>query len=138
MNCSLGNILSTERPTTHRNIDFSEKVEERNMFAIFCRIEPFLETFIINFFLTRDICSQCLSREKIIETLSVVDVGFSIEEDPVCVFEDLFAGVDDTWLDISWRMEDFPRKVSSGCDNDESFFKKMSIDHFLEDGETYL
>ena len=47
-------------------------------------------------------------------------MGFAVEEDPVCVFEDFLACVDNTRLYVIGRIEDFTGKVSSWCNYHES------------------
>ena len=47
-------------------------------------------------------------------------MGFAVEEDPIRVFEDLFACIDDARLDVGWRIEDFTSELSGGRDDYES------------------
>ena len=66
MDRGFGNIFPAERTTTDSDVDFSEKVEERDMFTGFGCLKPFLETFVVDFLLARDICAQCLTGEQIV------------------------------------------------------------------------
>jgi hypothetical protein len=65
-------------------------------------------------------------------------VGFSIEEDPICVFEDLFPGIDDTGLDVSGGIEDFTSKVACGCNDHKSEIRNINKGRYLWKTETQL
>lgn len=74
-------------------------MEHRNR-TVFGGFKPIVETFVIDEFLAGDISAECFSCEEAVETFSVVYVGFSVEEDPICVFEDFLAGIDNAGLDV--------------------------------------
>jgi hypothetical protein len=63
MDGGFGNVFAAECTTTDCDVDFSEKVEKGDMLTGFSGFEPFLESFIVDFFLAGDICAQCLSSE---------------------------------------------------------------------------
>ena len=46
-------------------------------------------------------------------------MGFTVEEDPIGMFEDFLAGIDDTWLDIIWGVEYFASEISCWSDDDK-------------------
>ena len=57
-------------------------------------------------------------------------MGFSIEEDPVGVLEDFLAGINNTWLNESRRVEDFTSKVSGGSNDYKSSNKQQDTEGY--------
>jgi hypothetical protein len=66
-------------------------------------------------------------------------MGFSIEEDPVGVLEDFLAGINNTGLNESRRVEDFTSKVSGGRNDYESSNEHQDTEgYYLWKTETQL
>ena len=89
--------------------------------------QEFLEILNVNFFLAREVCLESLTREEAIKTLSVVDMGFSVQEDPIGRPEELVGGIDDAWLDEGRRIEDFACHVASRGNDDESVLRIQQL-----------
>jgi hypothetical protein len=99
VNGLLANVLAAKGPAGDGDVDFAKVGEEGDMFSgLFGGGDPFIIGFVVDFFLAGDVRAQGFAGEESVQTPAVVDVSFSIEEDPIGVFEDFLSCVDDTGL----------------------------------------
>jgi len=97
-------------------------VHERNGLAasILGHLEEVLEVGVVGLLLTGQVELEGLAGEKTVEALAEVNVGLSVEEDPVVVSKQLGGNIDDSGLDISRGVEDLASHIASGSDNNKS------------------
>lgn len=59
-----GDVVSAKGTTTYCDVDFAKVVEEGDVLARLCRLDPFFKTFVVDFFVAGDVCSYGFSCEK--------------------------------------------------------------------------
>jgi hypothetical protein len=78
------------------------------------------EVVIVHILLARKIGLESITGEEAVEALAVVDVGTTVEEDPILRTEELVRGIYDTGLDEGGRVEDFARYITGRGNHNES------------------
>lgn len=83
-------------------------------------VHPLLEKVTVDSFLDRQVGGQGFPGEQDVERLSIIDVSFTVQEDPVFREEDLLCRVNETRLGVVGRVEDFSRHLVGRSDDDET------------------
>lgn len=78
---------------------------------------------VVDGFLVGEVELEGAAREEAIEALAVLDVRFTVEEDPVVRAEDLVRDVDDAGFDVARSVEDPGGHVPCGRYDDESVYR---------------
>lgn len=117
----VGNVVTNKSAARHSTHDLTELMHERNRLAasVLGHLEEVLEVSVVSLLLTGQVKFESLAGEKAIETLAEINMGLSVEENPVVVSKKLGSNVDDCGLDISGRVEDLASHVAGGSDNDK-------------------
>lgn len=82
-------------------------------------LEEPLVVLVVDLLHAREVAAERGAREQAIKTLAVFNMVFTIQKHPVGLSEKLVGRIDDTGFGKSGRIEDLPRRVASGRDNNE-------------------
>lgn len=60
-----------------------------------------------------------MAGKEAVQSLTELDMGLSVQEDPVVLAEQLVSDVHDAGLDVGGRVEDLPRQITARSDHDK-------------------
>ena len=115
LNGRVGHVIASESAKRNGAHQLAEFVHEGHRLAssILGDLKESGKIALILGFLSREIAFERPASEKIVETLAVIDVRLSIQEDPAVLSQDLGSDIDDTRLDILGGVENLSGEVAS-------------------------
>jgi hypothetical protein len=130
LDLSVGHVVTDESAASHSACELTEVVNELGtalvranaallLSGVLGNLVESLKVFLVDLLLSGHVCGQSLAGEETVQTLAVLDVCLSIQEDPVLSAEELDGDVDDAGLDVGRGVENLAGHVAGRGDDDE-------------------
>lgn len=127
------NVVADEGTARDSSDDLTEVGHEGNGLSagVLGDVEEGLEVAVVHLLLSGEVDLESAASEEAVETLAELDVGGTIEENPIIGAEQLVGDIDDAGLDITGAVEDLTGHIASRGNDDEPV---MSSRKFLRLG----
>ena len=117
----VGNIVTDKGAEGDRAHELAKLGHKGNRLAaiVLGDLDESLEVLLIHLLLARQVELKGLAGEETVQSLAEIDVGLTVEEDPVVGAKELVGNIDDARLDVHRGIEHLTGHVSGRSDNDE-------------------